>query len=211
MLSRHQKSTELRGNRGYPPKSGWLTLFSLGDSESNMKITFISAILMIPLIGRSGEIERLYNDTHSQRPEASEKSRTYDQANSDEHEITEVGLERPPWYFVDSPVYTVIIKADGRFTYTGERNVQHLGRHTGQIETNSVKPLFQLIREMDYFSLDDYYSILATDKDTAYTMVAKANQRKIVSNYGKAGPLKLWALEQLIDALLTRAHWDHDK
>jgi len=176
-----------------------------------MKITLISALLLIPLIGRSGEIEKIYHDSHPQLSQPSEKSRTYDQANSEEREFTEVGLERPPWYFLGSPVYTVIIKPDGRFTYTGERNVQHLGKHTGQIDTRSVKPLFQLIREMDYFSLDDFYSIRATDQPTVYTMVATAGQRKVVSNYGNAGPLKLWALENLIDALLSHAHWDNDK
>lgn len=175
-----------------------------------MKITLISALLLIPLVGRSGELEKFYKDSHPQTPEASEKSRTFAQANAEEHEFTEIGLERPPWYFAGSPVYTVIIKADGRFTYMGERNVTHLGKHTGEIETGSIKPLFQLIREMDYFSLDDFYSIRATDQETVYTMVATAGKRKVVSNYGKAGPLKLWALENLIDALLSKAHWDHD-
>jgi len=86
--------------------------------------------------------------------------------------------------------------------------VAHLGKHTGKIETGAIKPLFQLIREMDYFSLDDFYSIWATDQETVYTMVATAEKRKVVRNYGKAGPLKLWALENLIDALLAKASWD---
>jgi len=138
----------------------------------------------------------------------SERSRTFAQAEAEEHEFTEIGLERTPWYAGGAPVYTVIIKADGQFTYTGENNVAHLGKHTGRIETASVKPLFQFIREMDYFSLDDFYSIRATDQETVYTMVATAEKRKVVRNYGKAGPLKLWALENLIDALLSKASWD---
>ena len=178
-----------------------------------MKILLIAALLMIPSVGRSRELEKLYNDLHHlQLSEPSKKSRTNDQVDSEEHEFTEVGLERPPWYFLGSPVYTVIIKADGRFAYTGEGGgVRHLGKHTGRIDSGSVKRLFQLIREMDYFSLDDWYSNLATDQDTVYTMVATENQRKVVRNDGKAGPMKLWALETLIDVFLSSAHWDNDK
>ena len=38
-------------------------------------------------------------------------------------------------------------------------------------------------------------------------MVVRNGKRKTVSNYANAGPMKLWAIESLIDDLLRNAQW----
>jgi len=47
-----------------------------------------------------------------------------------------------------------------------------------------------------------------TDQAKVWTMAVANGKRKVVSNYQNAGPTKLWAIEQLIDALLAKAEWD---
>ena len=173
------------------------------------------AILMTPLVGRSGELEKSFNEKHPELVdkilvEDMSKSRPHAEVDAEETEITEVGLERTPWYFAGGAVYTVVIKTDGNFTYYGEKNVNHLGKYTGHIATMDIKPLFQYIRGMDYFLLADFYSTGATDQPAVYTMVAQKGERKVVKNYGTGGPLKLWALETVIDALLAKASWAVD-
>jgi len=59
-----------------------------------MKITLIAAVLLIPLVGRSGELEKFYRDSHPETSRPSERSRTDAQAAAEEHEFTEIGLER---------------------------------------------------------------------------------------------------------------------
>ena len=55
--------------------------------------------------------------------------------------------------------------------------------------------------------LEDNYSRKITDLSTTYTMVVMNGRRKTVSNYGEAAPSKLWAIEKLIDDLMTKAEW----
>ena len=173
--------------------------------KSNLKILHIAIFLTLPLAARAGELEVEFVEAH---PKAwgsiSKASRGFEEANTQEREISEVGLERIAGYCGDCPVYTVIIKADGSFIYTGGKNSKHPGTNTGHLATKDVAPLFQYLRVMDYFSLDENYSTMATDQETVFTMAAKkAGQRKVVRNCGKSGPLKLWALENLIDGLLA--------
>jgi hypothetical protein len=52
------------------------------------------------------------------------------------------------------------------------------------------------------------YSRMITDHATTYTTVVMNGKRKVIRNYANAGPTALWAIEQLIDGLITKAQWD---
>jgi len=174
-----------------------------------MKLITIAVILLIPLGGRAGDLAALFEQLHPRERLAESKgSRTDAQANAEEREITEVALEHAPWYNKSDAVYSVLIRNDGSYTFIGYRNVKPLGKHTGRLSMPDVKPLFQYLREMDYSALDDFYSTETTDQPIVYTMVSKNGHHKVVRNEGNAGPLKLWALERLIDGLVAKAHWD---
>lgn len=179
--------------------------------KSRLKIFFLLAAMAVPLAARCGDLQKEYDATRQKSAKKGIEFRPHDEVNAVQHEITEVGLERVGTIFTGSEVYTVIIKFDGSFSYTGGKNSKHPGSHTGHIATNEISPLFQYVREIDFFSLDDAYAVGATDQDQVYIMAAKAGERKIISNYGNGGPLKLWALEQVIDSMLANAAWDDAK
>lgn len=180
--------------------------------KSHLKIPVIAFLLIaFPLVAHCGDLQKEFDAAHPKSPPISAKSRTHSEANARQQEITEVGMERSGGLFVQGSVYTVIIKSDGSFSYTGDKNSRHPGSHTGHIATRDLPSLFQYVREIDFFALDDRYAVMATDQDQVFVMAAKAGERKIVSNYGNGGPLKLWAFEQVIDSMLANASWDDAK
>lgn len=46
-----------------------------------------------------------------------------------------------------------------------------------------------------------------TDNPTTFTMVVMNGKRKTIRNYANSGPTKLWAIEQLIDGLMSKGKW----
>ncbi|MCB0360799.1 MAG: hypothetical protein KDD44_14220, partial [Bdellovibrionales bacterium] len=64
------------------------------------------------------------------------------------------------------------------------------------------KKLALYLEEIGYFSLSDGYALRLTDYSTAFLSVTKGEQRKIIRNYADGGPMRLWAFQSLLDALL---------
>ena len=93
----------------------------------------------------------------------------------------------------------------------GDAHVERKGKFTGKVHLWRLARLLQYVRGIDYFALDERYQVGATDQDTVFTTVLKGDQRKTISNYGNAGPIRLWALQELIDRLLVDAEWDAPK
>jgi Domain of unknown function (DUF6438) len=123
------------------------------------------------------------------------------------HGIAEIGLERTRCY-ANCPAYTVIIKADGTFRYTGEYGVERMGEHTGTVSVGSLNQVMSFINESLFFGFEDSYSANFLDAATTYIMAKKGNETKVIENYANSGPATLWAIEQLIDGLLETAEWD---
>ena len=120
--------------------------------------------------------------------------------------ISEIGLRRTECYG-KCPVYKVVILANGSFLYIGEKHVQKLGKHTGKIRIWDLNKLFEFITEIGFMNLKDAYRNLETDHSTTYTYIVLDGQKKEIKNYGDSGPAVLWALEELIDMLLSVAEW----
>ena len=121
--------------------------------------------------------------------------------------ITEIGIECTACLGT-CPVFTFIAKSDGTVRYVGTRNVDYLGVRTGKIALWRFNWLAKFIWETDYKDFHRAYTIPVTDHPTVYTMVVMNGQRKIVSNYGEAGPATLWAIERLINDLKAHVDWD---
>jgi hypothetical protein len=156
----------------------------------------------------AGEIYDLYVQSHSGTYPISSKSRSGADIDRMDSDITEVGIERYGGCLGSCPIYTLVVKSDGSFRYQGQANVDRKGQFTGKIRLWRWTRVVQYIRDMDYFALDERYQASATDQDDVLTTVAKGSRRKTISNYGSAGPIRLWALQVLIDSLLTDAEWD---
>jgi len=172
-----------------------------------MKTLMIAVVVTLSLIALGGEISD-YHFKHA-RDKLGDygNSRSSDEVASTNHGITEIGIERSPC-FGPCPIYSLIIKSDGTFRYKGVKYVEREGESTGMVPVSYFHRLAQFIRDSGYMELEDGYRRGVTDHPTTYTMVVMNGKRKTVSNYANAGPTKLWAIEQLIDDLMTKAKWD---
>jgi Domain of unknown function (DUF6438) len=187
--------------------AGWVIGGTNRVENVTMKTLLIGFFGTVALLALGGEISD-YHFKNARNPLGDDqKSRSHEEVNSTNHGITEIGIERTGC-FGTCPAYTFIIKSDGTFRYTGTKFVEREGDFTGTIPVWYFHSLAQFIRDSDYMNLEDGYRRPVTDNPTTYTMVVMNGKRKTVSNYANAGPTKLWAIEQLIDDLMTKAKWN---
>jgi hypothetical protein len=85
------------------------------------------------------------------------------------------------------PVYQVEISGDGQVTYWGEEYVLARGEHPWAIPQSDVRELLELFRRADFFRLDGYYQVNATDLPTYITGLEIGARRKFVLDYGWGG------------------------
>jgi len=171
------------------------------------KILIIAVLGTASLIAFAGEISDIHQGQTNPTLAPSKKSRSHDEVASTNHGITEIGIERTGCYGT-CPSYTFIVKSDGTFRYKGVKFVEHEGEFAGKIPFWRFHELAQFIKDSGYMELEDYYARGMTDNPTTYTMVVMNGKRKTVRNYANAAPSKLWAIEQLIDGLMTKINWD---
>lgn len=135
------------------------------------------------------------------------KSMSMEEITSTNHGITQIGIERGGGGLGAGPTYAFICESDGTFRYEGVGNVVRKGNLTGKIPPEDFNRLAQFISDSGYMELESAYTPRiggVTDQPHVWTMVVANAKRKVVNNYQNAGPPKLWAIEQLIDALLAR-------
>jgi hypothetical protein len=174
----------------------------------NLTIAMLMAACSSALAGELSDI--YFQKVHANLEEWAKARMQSQQAasvKSTNHGVTEFGIERTAC-FGDCPVYTFIIKSDGSFRYKGEKFTQRQGEFTGTVPVGEFDRLAQFIKDIGFMQLSDTYDRADTDSSTVFTMVVMSGQRKVVSDYAQAGPSKLWAIERLIDDLLTKAHWN---
>jgi hypothetical protein len=175
-----------------------------------MKVLTIATLLAETLLAFGGEISDYHYERTKDKVIDFSKSRSFDEVGLTNHGITEIGIERTSC-FGTCPSYTFIIKSDGTFRFEGDKYVERKGKFTGTISLYDFHNLAQFIKDSGYMTMDENYALLVTDNPTTYTTVVMNGKRKSISNYANAGPTKLWAIEQLVDALMTKATWDAPK
>jgi hypothetical protein len=192
-----------------------------------MKTLFFAlTLLIIPLVA-AGELATLHQELATPSSETSQDAPEKSDPNLPEgvalapgvtglggsmpdrsnHGIDEIGLERTRC-LTNCPAYTVIIKADGTFRYTGEYGVERMGEYTGQVEVGQLNQVMSFISESLFSGFEDTYSANFLDAPTTYVMMKTGNETKVIENYGNTGPATLWAIETLLDDLLETATWD---
>jgi Domain of unknown function (DUF6438) len=191
-------------------------------------LLFALTLLVIPLVA-AGELATLHQELATPTSEMSQDAPEKSDLNLPEgvalapgitgvggglpdrskHGIAEIGLERTRC-LTNCTAYTVIIKADGTFRYTGDYGVERMGEHIGTVEVGELNQVMSFIAESLFSGFEDTYSTNFLDAPTTYVMVKTGNETKVIENYGNTGPATLWAIEQLIDNLLETATWDDD-
>jgi len=156
-----------------------------------------------------GDLRSLYKQVSRLNPKAYTAIRPPENQN-EQHGISEIAIQRG-YNFGLAPVYMFTAKKDGSVFYHGEAHVDRKGAHTGKIYEWQFNQLAQFILDSGYLQLKSYYASEYTCQATVYTSIIANGNRKIVKNYGRAGPASLWAVEQLIDQLMQLVQWNETK
>lgn len=130
--------------------------------------------------------------------------------NEPDNGISEIGIERTHCYGM-CPVYTVVILKNGILHYTGEDYAPRKGRFSGTVSPWAFNQLARFIKESQFDKLADSYTASVTDNPTVLIEVVMNGKRKVVSDYARSGPAKLWAIQQLTDDLVAQTKWDKRK
>jgi hypothetical protein len=170
-----------------------------------MKLLILAAAVAASFSAHCGEIAEAYSKIA--HPSVSLTNLSPGPLMMTNHGITEIGMERG-WCYGSCPIYTLVLRNDGTFSYTGVKFVQRVGSFTGTVPVYSFNQLAQYIKDSGYMELQDGYGEIGDDLDTVYTTVVMKGKRKVVMNHGSTGPSKLWGVQQLIDLILANeATW----
>ena len=159
-----------------------------------------------------GLLAQLHGETQSPTARDYPQWRTWDEVADEGHGLVQLGLERMPC-FGACPVYTAVIHSAGRVEYQGDWHVKRLGNHHGKASRYDFRCLAHFIQSSSFWDLEgsyDFKDCVVTDCASTYVMVATRERKKIVSNYGNAGPPILWAIAELIDSIIRGVTWDKE-
>lgn len=89
--------------------------------------------------------------------------------------------------FGTCPSYSVTVRGDGFVTYSGDGFVLAPGHFSLTIPEAAVRALLEVFRRANYYELDGYYTVDASDLPSYITRLDLGEQRKFVYNYGGSG------------------------
>ena len=120
--------------------------------------------------------------------------------------VTEIGLARSMCYG-PCPVYSVTLRRDGRATFVGEQFVDLMGEHLADLDPADFDTMALALAHLRFGTLRRHYAVDHTDAPTTTTWVIRPQRRRIVEDYGDAGPRRLRQIEGLIDGAAAQLTW----
>jgi hypothetical protein len=126
--------------------------------------------------------------------------------NGRPEEITTIRLRRGPC-FGFCPIYEVILQADGRATWNGERFVDRLGPYEGEISPGDFGHVAAFVERAGFFSWNDEYLGGVFDTPEYQLTVARGRQSKTVRQNGVDEPPDFWVIAALVDGLAATVDW----
>jgi Domain of unknown function (DUF6438) len=117
-----------------------------------------------------------------------------------------ISLQRTPCYGA-CPVYTITLYRTGRADFEATRDLPNLGKFAGEVDPITYGRLCYLIDNSRLGEMKPGYSATWTDAPTCIVTLTEGTTRKEISDYGSVGPVELWAVQELIDAIRTRIEW----
>jgi len=117
-----------------------------------------------------------------------------------------ISLRRTPCYGT-CPVYEVVFHRDGRAEYHAQEHLPQLGHFVGKVYPGDYARLCYLIESSGFNTFKSSYRASWTDDTTCIVAVTKGSTSTAVSDYGRVGPIHLWAIQQTLDGIRNRTEW----
>lgn len=118
-----------------------------------------------------------------------------------------ISLRRTPCYGT-CPVYTVTFYRTGKADFEATRHLRTLGKFSGEVDPFTYGRLCYLIDNSHFKEMNSSYRGNWTDAATCIVAVTEGKTRTEVSDYGTVGPIELWGIQQVIDAIRERIKWE---
>jgi Domain of unknown function (DUF6438) len=187
-------------------------MFGLSRPRCNTAVLPVMIVCGVGSLLWAGEIADLHRKwVRPKEADAAPQMARFEALQSPTHGVSEIGLERAVC-FGTCPAYSVTFKADGSVRYVGTENVPHKGERTGRISDWEFHRLAEFAMKSGYMNMESDYDLpTITDLPVTYSMVVRAEKRKIIRNYGSLGPIELWAFQQAAESLLAEVEWDDER
>lgn len=121
-------------------------------------------------------------------------------------DITSVTLRRGPC-FGTCPTYQVTLAVDGTASWYGERFVNRLGRHHGQVDVNDFGRLARFIQRAGFFDWEPEYLGNVTDLPDYFLTAVAGDLTKTVRQNGVDEPPDFWVIAAVVDGVAEAINW----
>ncbi len=105
------------------------------------------------------------------------------------------------------PVYDMVLHRDGTAALNAQAHLPKLGKFIGRTHLNTYGRLCYLIENSHFEDMNTIYRANWTDDSTCIVTVTSGAKVKSVSDYGTVGPIELWAIQELLDAVKDEIAW----
>jgi Domain of unknown function (DUF6438) len=191
------------------------TLGRLAGAGLSVSLLFVAGCATAPkhenlrMSGPRGVLESEYASAHPEPEEWNDPTALTCRDLDAKTGVTEIALERTGC-FGFCAMYTVTLRADGAAVFEGRGNVKLVGRYTGRVAPGTFEALARLAQEiglLDRLSSRQFCAV--TDHPTAYVLVAKGGERRVIKHYAPDldGPATLWWFEQAVDLVQGEIKW----
>lgn len=116
-----------------------------------------------------------------------------------------IELDRQGCYGI-CPVYTVTFERSGLARLSAKRGLPQVGIFYGRIDVLTYGRLSYAIEQLDFASMNGRWP-MSIDADTAVVTVTSNAGPKRLEDSGQSGPIGLWSIEQIIDAIRSDIVW----
>lgn len=110
--------------------------------------------------------------------------------------------------FGTCPSYEVSFDKNGDAEYNGLYFVKKIGKYKGKIDRYIFARLTYLLDKFDVLDLKDDYSSHISDASAAILTIEFENKElKSIRNYNDYGPIELWGIDKVIEAITKEIKW----
>jgi hypothetical protein len=109
--------------------------------------------------------------------------------------------------FGTCPIYEVTLRADGAATWDGERFVDRLGHHEGEVDVFDFGRLARFVERAGFFGWDPEHRANVTDLPDYVLTVVRGTETTSVLQNGVDEPADFWVIARLVDGLACAIEW----
>lgn len=102
------------------------------------------------------------------------------------------------------PVYKIKLNIDGTVKYTGIKYVDKIGKYSGELFLLRYGKLCYMIDEyLEKYNEINYEAPWTDDETCIISLLMKNGTIIKITDYGRQGPIELWAIQKTIDGLVS--------